>query len=103
MSNQEIGGLADLVLARLQSTDGRYSWRRSISRGIPRAVCLVDAVQAATGLERYEDLVTVMDEVDARILSGALLESPKAGPARAAAVVGPSGRTGSGAVFGRLL
>lgn len=96
-------GLADLVIERLRSQAGRRSWDEARERGIPRAARLVSVVHETTGLDRIEGLQAVMDEVDTRILSGALLESPKVGPALAAAVVGPSARAESGAFSGRLL
>lgn len=64
---------ADLVLARLESQEGRRAWSRGITHGTPRALRLLEAVQTATGLVRYEDIAPVMEEVDDRILAGALL------------------------------
>jgi hypothetical protein len=67
---------ADLVLVRLESQEGRRAWSRGITQGTPRAIRLLEAVQTATGLSRYEDISPVMEEVDSRILAGALI--PKA-------------------------
>lgn len=66
----------DLVLARLESQDGRRAWSRGIAHGTPRPLRLLEAVQSATGLIRYEDIAPVMEEVDSRILAGALLPHP---------------------------
>jgi hypothetical protein len=55
---------ADLVLARLESQEGRRAWSRGITQGTPRALRLLEAVQSATGLTRYEDIGPVMKKVD---------------------------------------
>jgi hypothetical protein len=64
---------SDLVLARLESQEGRLAWSRGIAHGTPRALRLLEAVQSATGLIRYEDIAPVMEDVDSRILAGSLL------------------------------
>jgi hypothetical protein len=99
----DISGHSARVIEHLKSSKGRADWRRSIARGVPRKACLASVVHETTGLCRIEDLSAVMDEVDARILSGALLESPKIGSSGFAGGVGPSCRTQPGAFAGRLL
>jgi len=74
--------IADLTVARLRSHEGGLDYSRLRDRGIPRSARIVQAIYAVTGKEdylAYEDLGVMVDEIDTRILGGALLPGGKVG------------------------